>query len=191
MSRCVVCFAIARRNLASSFLPITSLQAQPFHAITHSLAQRRHVIPPILNSFRALLPLTAISFFATHFHAFARFLSSIQPQLSSFQSLAASCASPKKSSPLESNKSGLFLQNTRGGGGSSALSRDASSTFNCRLSTRRGFRSFQDLQMRRLHPECIYGTFRYSDLQDFRPFQNVPTFRPISMFTKRDNMYMR
>jgi len=55
---------LARRDLASSFLPITSLQAQPFHAITHSFAQRRHAIPPILNSFRTLLPLTAISFFA-------------------------------------------------------------------------------------------------------------------------------
>ncbi|SRR6266404_3878784 len=91
MSGCVICSAmLARRNLASSFLPITSLQPQWFHAITHSFAQRRHAIPPILNSFRTLLPLTAISFFATHFHAFARFLSSIQPQLSSFQSLGAS-----------------------------------------------------------------------------------------------------
>src|SRR5216683_3036095 len=34
----------------------------------------------------------------------------------SFQAIAASFALPKKSSPLESSKSSLFLQNTRGGG---------------------------------------------------------------------------
>src|SRR6266436_3533001 len=84
---------LARRNFASSFLPITSLQTQWFHAITHSFAQRRDTISPILNSFRTLLPLTVISFFVSHFHAFVRFLSRIQPQVSNFQSLAASCAS--------------------------------------------------------------------------------------------------
>src|SRR6266404_2159511 len=53
-------------------LLITSVQTQHFHAITHfhpepnprrAFPQRRHAIPPILNSFRTLLPLTAISFF--------------------------------------------------------------------------------------------------------------------------------
>src|SRR5216684_3902074 len=34
----------------------------------------------------------------------------------SFQAIAASLRSPKKSNPLESSKSSLFLQNTRGGG---------------------------------------------------------------------------
>src|SRR5712664_1878791 len=69
---------LVRRNLASSFLPMTSLQVQLFHSITHSFAQRRHAIPPILNSFHTLLPLTAISFFASHFPAFVRFRSSVQ-----------------------------------------------------------------------------------------------------------------
>ena len=145
---------LARRNPASSFLPITSLQAQPFHAITDSFAQRRHAIPSILNSFRTLLPLTAISFFASQFHAFVRFLSSIQPQVSSFQSLAASCASPKKSSPLESNKSGLFLQNTRGGGGCPWIPLRLS-TVDCQLA----------------EGSDPFKTFIRSDIPTFRRFQ--------------------
>jgi hypothetical protein len=44
-------------------LPITSIQPLHFHTIAHSFAPRRHLIPSILNSFRALLPLTANSFF--------------------------------------------------------------------------------------------------------------------------------
>src|SRR6266851_2016151 len=44
------------------------------------------------------------------------FRSPRSPNRFAFQSLAASCAAPKKSTPLESDKSSLFLQNTRGGG---------------------------------------------------------------------------
>src|SRR5258707_795992 len=41
-------------------LPITSLQPQQFHAITHSFAQRRAAIPPILNSFHTLSVATGV-----------------------------------------------------------------------------------------------------------------------------------
>jgi hypothetical protein len=44
----------ARRNLTSAFLPITSLQPQQFHAITHSFPQRDSTIPSIFSSFRTL-----------------------------------------------------------------------------------------------------------------------------------------
>ena len=45
-------------------LPITSIQPLHFHTIAHSFAPRRHLIPPIFNSLRTLLPLTGNSFFA-------------------------------------------------------------------------------------------------------------------------------
>src|ERR1700726_1256527 len=48
----------ARTDRATPFLPITSLQPQQFHAITHSFAQRESAIPSISNSFRTLLMLT-------------------------------------------------------------------------------------------------------------------------------------
>src|SRR5258707_618345 len=41
-------------------LPITSLQPQQLHAITHSFAQRRAAIPPILNSFHTLSVATGV-----------------------------------------------------------------------------------------------------------------------------------
>src|SRR5258706_2860829 len=47
-----------RNILLNPFPPITSLQPQRFHAITHSFAQRESAIPPISNSFRTLLMLT-------------------------------------------------------------------------------------------------------------------------------------
>ena len=57
-----------RRDLSltpvpTPLLPITSIQPLYFHTIAHSFAPRRHLIPSILNSFRTLFPLTAISFF--------------------------------------------------------------------------------------------------------------------------------
>src|SRR5260221_1053289 len=45
---------LARRSRPSPFLPITSLQPQHYHGITHSFAQRQPSIPPIFNSFRTL-----------------------------------------------------------------------------------------------------------------------------------------
>src|SRR5882762_2862578 len=56
-----------RSVIASSFLPITSLQPLHFHAIAHSFAQRRHAIPPILSSLHTLLPLTTNLFSPTHY----------------------------------------------------------------------------------------------------------------------------
>ncbi|SRR6266404_2080708 len=47
-------------NRLSLFLPITSLQTLQFHAITHSFAQRRSVIPPFFNSFRTLSIATGV-----------------------------------------------------------------------------------------------------------------------------------
>jgi hypothetical protein len=41
-------------------LPITSLQLQRFHAITHSFAQRRAPIPRLLNGFRTLSIATGV-----------------------------------------------------------------------------------------------------------------------------------
>jgi hypothetical protein len=41
-------------------LPITSLQTQQFHAITHSFAQRRAAIPPVFNGFRTLSIATGV-----------------------------------------------------------------------------------------------------------------------------------
>jgi hypothetical protein len=45
---------------STPLLPITSLQPQQFHAITHSFAQRRAAIPPIFNSFRTLSIVTGV-----------------------------------------------------------------------------------------------------------------------------------
>jgi hypothetical protein len=41
-------------------LPITSLQPQQFHAITHSFAQPPSAIPPVLNGFRTLSIATGV-----------------------------------------------------------------------------------------------------------------------------------
>jgi hypothetical protein len=50
----VNCPMLARPSHPSPFLPITSLQAQHYHGITHSFAQRQPSIPSIFNSFRTL-----------------------------------------------------------------------------------------------------------------------------------------
>ncbi len=121
-----------RSDIASPFLPITSLQPLHFHAIAHSFAQRRQAMCCKISSLRTLLPLTADIFSPTHYFRSVLFLSSIQPQTSSSQRLAASWASPKKSSPLQSGKSSLFLQNTRVGV-SSSLKHSASSLKKCYL----------------------------------------------------------
>jgi hypothetical protein len=50
----------ARRNPTSPFLPITSLQAQQFHALTHSFPQQDSTIPSIFSSFRTLSIVTGV-----------------------------------------------------------------------------------------------------------------------------------
>ena len=47
-------------NRSTPLLPITSLQPQQFHAITHSFAQRSAAIPPVLNDFRTLSIATGV-----------------------------------------------------------------------------------------------------------------------------------
>ena len=51
---------LARPSNPSPFLPITSLQAQHYHGITHSFAQRQPSIPSIFNSFRTLSIATGV-----------------------------------------------------------------------------------------------------------------------------------
>src|ERR1700674_2681767 len=51
-------FSVFERS--TPLLPITSLQPQQFHAITHSFAQRRAAIPPIFNGFRTLSITTGV-----------------------------------------------------------------------------------------------------------------------------------
>src|SRR5260221_13984583 len=48
------------QKCATSLLPITSVQAQQFHAVTHSFAQRRDAISSILSSFRPLSVATGV-----------------------------------------------------------------------------------------------------------------------------------
>ncbi len=55
---CVAPFPVFERS--TPLLPITSLQPQQFHAITHSFAQRRAAIPPIFNGFRTLSIATGV-----------------------------------------------------------------------------------------------------------------------------------
>ena len=47
-------------NPANPLFPITSLQDKRFHEVTHSFAQRRTTIYPILNSFRTLSIATGV-----------------------------------------------------------------------------------------------------------------------------------
>jgi hypothetical protein len=67
---------ITRSDAATPFLPITSLQTQQFHAITHSFAQRQSNIPIISN---ALRPLSVATWVAPPFHSNASPVS-LQPQ---------------------------------------------------------------------------------------------------------------
>ena len=57
---CVSPFAGHTYNPANPLFPITSLQTSHFHAITHSFAQRRTTIWPILNGFRTLSIATGV-----------------------------------------------------------------------------------------------------------------------------------
>src|SRR6266478_5692631 len=108
---------LAQRNLASSFLPITSLQPQRFHAITHSFAQRRQPIRFPYNDLRTLLPLTAISFFASslpHSPLATRHFSLVFPI--TCRLFVVSLPSFSDSRPLFSTACSLFSQNTGGWG---------------------------------------------------------------------------
>src|SRR6266446_3867746 len=52
----LICSAmLASINHLSSFLLITSLEPQQFHAVTHSFAQRESTIPSIFSGLRTLL----------------------------------------------------------------------------------------------------------------------------------------
>ena len=47
-------------NRPSPFPPITSVQPQHYHVLTHSFAQRQPAISPIFNSFRTLSIATGV-----------------------------------------------------------------------------------------------------------------------------------
>src|SRR5260370_39085820 len=51
---------LPRQKCATSLLPITSVQAQQFHAVTHSFAQRRDAISSILSMFLTLSVATGV-----------------------------------------------------------------------------------------------------------------------------------
>jgi hypothetical protein len=51
---------LAQASRPSPSLPITSLQLQHYHGITHSFAQRQPSIPSIFNSFRTLSIATGV-----------------------------------------------------------------------------------------------------------------------------------
>src|ERR1700720_4475064 len=53
-------FVFPRRNFSTPLSPITSLQTQQFHAITHSFPQRRLAISLALNGFRTLFIATGV-----------------------------------------------------------------------------------------------------------------------------------
>jgi hypothetical protein len=58
---CVALFSFFQRSSTPTpLLPITSLQPEQFHAITHSFAQWRTNIPTILNSLRTLSIVTGV-----------------------------------------------------------------------------------------------------------------------------------
>ena len=82
---CVALFPVFERS--TPLLPITSLQPQQFHAITHSFAQRHAAIPPIFNGFRTLSIATGV--YPSSFPTFRR-LDLQTCQLFYFQRLAAS-----------------------------------------------------------------------------------------------------
>jgi len=58
---------------STSLLPITSLQTQRFHAITHSFVQRRSAILPVLNGFRTLSIATGVCLESTPDHRLSNF----------------------------------------------------------------------------------------------------------------------
>jgi len=150
-----------RSGITVSPQPAHSHSLQPiyFQQNTHSFAQRRQSIPRSFNHLRlpavegTLLPLTT-SFFSSSLSAPSA-IPSIRRFLFSFQQLAASLPPPKKSTPLQSSKSSLFLQNTRGGGGPAFdIQTFRPSDVQTRASVAMGR---PDLQ-----------TFRHSDIQTWR-----------------------
>src|SRR6266478_5325403 len=95
-------------NHVSPFPPITSLQPQHYHEITHSFVPQQPAIPSILNNFRTLSVATGVvpprSF--APLRAPCLLYASSYPSL--FHQLAASLLLPKRSRPLESSECGLF-----------------------------------------------------------------------------------
>jgi hypothetical protein len=121
LTPCPLCCAFPR---LTPLFPITSLQPQQFHSITHSFAQRHAAIPPIFNGFRTLSITTevypSIIPRRTHFQAsnastllftkaWCLFVVSLRSFLHPFPLLSTACS--------------LFFQNT-GGGVSRANLRD-------------------------------------------------------------------
>ena len=79
---------------STPLLPITSLQLQQFHEITHSFVQRRSAIPPIFNGFRTLSIATGVYPPPTFLSGPRRFSASVPRwQIPCSQKLAASLSS--------------------------------------------------------------------------------------------------
>jgi hypothetical protein len=116
-----LCCAFSR---LTPLLPITSLQPQQFHAITHSFAQRRAPIHPIFNGFRALSIATGVYpsrvFDTLGAGSLARPTLLATRTCSLFHVSLPSFSSPR---PLFSVVCSLFLQNTRVGVSRTQLSR--------------------------------------------------------------------
>src|SRR5258708_2163902 len=73
MSGSLVSFPmLPRQERTSSLLPITSVQAQQFHAVANSFAQQRDAIPSILSSFRTLSVATGVGTALLFFSALQR-----------------------------------------------------------------------------------------------------------------------
>ena len=114
---CAALFPVS--ECSTPLLPITSLQPQQFHAITHSFAQRRAAIPPIFNGFRTLSIATRVYYPPPTFLSGPRRLSAsvANPMFSETCSLfVVSSRSFPRSLPLSSILCSLFCENTRVGG---------------------------------------------------------------------------
>src|SRR5258708_30881102 len=73
MSGSLVSFPmLPRQERTSSLLPITSVQAQQFHAGANSFPQQRDAIPSILSSFRTLSVATGVGTALLFFSALQR-----------------------------------------------------------------------------------------------------------------------
>ena len=108
-------FSVFERS--TPLLPITSLQPQQFHAITHSFAQRRAAIPPIFNGFRTLSITTGV--YLEVGSQPQTFRPSSEPTLlfaSAWSLFVVSLYSFLRSFPLFSIVCSLFSGNTPGGG---------------------------------------------------------------------------
>src|SRR6266404_4736610 len=110
-------------NHTSPFPPITSLQPQHYHEITHSFLPRQPAIPSILNNFRTLSVATGVVPPLALSRLCVRQASCLRQQLSLFVSSTCRLFAPsKKVKPFGIKRMRPLLQNTRVGGGFAMVS---------------------------------------------------------------------